>query len=131
MDNKRRMVIFSGNVDAQSDIFIINCRKMRLYFHNKKPQKDIGKGNMKIDKIIAEGKVKITRTEGGLALAEKAIYYMNDEKVVLTGNPVVKQGNDFVEGSRIILFLKEKRSIVEGSENKKVRAVLFPRSEKK
>ena len=130
MDNKRRIVIFSGNVDAQGENLLINCQKMNLYFHNKKPHKDIGQGNMKIDKIIAEGKVKITRTEGGMALAEKAVYHMNSEKVVLTGNPVVKQGNDFVEGARIILFLNEKRSIVEGTENKKVRAVISPRSDK-
>ena len=64
-------------------------------------------------------------------MAEKAVYYQNDEKVVLTGKPVVKRGNDFVEGSKITLFLKEKRSIVEGAEDKKARAVLIPRSKKR
>jgi lipopolysaccharide export system protein LptA len=64
-------------------------------------------------------------------MSEKAVYYENDEKVVLTGSPVVKQGNDFVEGSKITLYLKEKRSTVEGSEKEKVRAVLHPRSEKR
>jgi lipopolysaccharide export system protein LptA len=60
-------------------------------------------------------------------MAEKAIFYQNDEKVVLTGNPKVKQENYFVEGSRIILFLKEKRHVVEGS----VKAVIFPGGEKR
>jgi lipopolysaccharide export system protein LptA len=64
-------------------------------------------------------------------MAEKAVYYEDDEKVVLTGKPVVKQGNDFVEGSKITLYLKEKRSLVEGSKDQKVRAVLFPRREKR
>ena len=50
--------------------------------------------------------------------------------MVLTGNPVVKQGNDFVEGSTITLFLKEERSIVESSEGGKVRAVIFPKEKK-
>jgi lipopolysaccharide export system protein LptA len=66
-----------------------------------------------------------------LALAGKAVYSRNDEKVVLTGSPVVKQGDDFVEGSRITLFLRDQRSIVEGSENKKLRAVLSPRRGKR
>ena len=131
IDNKRKIVVFAGNVDARGDNLIINCQKMLLYYHDRQPGEGEGKENIKIDKIVATGKVKISRTNGGLALAEKAVYYRNDEKVVLTGKPVVKQGNDFVEGARITLFLKENRSIVEGSENKKVRAVISPRSEKK
>ena len=131
IDNNRRIVIFSGNVVARSDTFIINCRKMLLYYHNQQPEREQGEGNTKIDKIIATGKVRVTRPDGGSAFAEKAVYYQNDEKVVLTGKPIVKQGNDFVEGAKITLLLKENRSIVEGSENKKVRAIISPRSEKR
>ena len=64
-------------------------------------------------------------------MAEQAIYYQSDERVVLTGKPVVKQGNDFVEGAKITLLLKENRSIVEGSEDSKVRAVLSPKNKKR
>ncbi len=131
IDNKRGIVIFSGNVDARRGGFIINSRKLVLYYYNQQGEKEQGTENIKTDKIIATGKVRITRTDGGLAMAEKAVYYQNDEKVVLTGKPVVKRGNDFVEGSKITLFLKEKRSIVEGAGDKKARAVLFPRSKKR
>ena len=131
IDNKKQVVEFMGDVDARRGNFIIHCQKMLLHYNNQTTDKDSGKVNIKVDKIIATGKVKIIRTNGGLATAEKAIYYQNEEKVVLTGKPVVKQGNDFVEGSRITLFLKEKRSIVEGSGKKRVKAVLSPRSEKR
>jgi lipopolysaccharide export system protein LptA len=80
---------------------------------------------------MASGDVKITREDGLLAQAEDATYYQAQEKVVLTGQPTVRQGEDFVEGSTITLFLKEKRSIVEGSNDKKVRAVLSPKSKKR
>jgi len=131
IDNTRNLVTFTGNVDAKKDNFRINCQKMILYYMDRSGEKDAGQRGLKIDRIVAEGKVKIIRSEGGTATAEQAVYYQNDEKLVLTGNPVVKQGNDFVEGTRVILFLKEKRSIVEGSEDHKVRAVLFPRDEKR
>ena len=131
IDNKRKIVIFTGNVDARKDNFIINCQKMRLYYLSDSTEMDSGKEDLKVDKIVATGKVKITRTNGGLAMAEQAIYYQNDERVVLTGKPVVKQGNDFVEGAKITLLLKENRSIVEGSEDIKVRAVLSPKNEKR
>jgi lipopolysaccharide export system protein LptA len=53
------------------------------------------------------------------------------ENVVLTGNPVVKQENDFVEGDRITMFITENRTVVEGSADRKVRALIFPNREKR
>ncbi len=131
IDNKRKIVTFTGNVDARRDDFTINCEKMLLYYKDQPTDKRSEKMDVKIDKIIATGNVKIIRTDGGLAMADKATYYQIQEKVVLTGKPVVKQGNDFIEGSRITLFLKEKRSLVEGSGNQRVKAVIFPRNEKR
>jgi len=129
-DHQRRQVTFRGNVDAKREDWTIQCQKMVVYYGEKaseSPQKD----SMKIDKIIASGDVKITRSSGGLASAEEATYYWDEERVVLTGKPVVQQGDDFVEGAIVTLLLKENRSIVEGSEDTRVRAVLSPRSEKR
>lgn len=131
VDNRKRIVVFSGQVDAKKEDMTINCEKMIVYYMDQPAEKESEKTDVRIDKIVATGKVKISRPDGALAMSEKAVYYENDEKVVLTGRPVVKQGNDFVEGSRITLYLKEKRSTVEGSEKEKVRAVLHPRSEKR
>ena len=130
IDDKRNIVTFTGDVNARRDDFTITCQKMLLYYSNEQIDKVTGKEEISIKKIIATGGVTINRSDGGVATAEKAIYYQNDEKVVLTGKPVLKQENDLVEGSKITLFLKEKRSIVEGSEGNKIRAVLFPRTEK-
>ena len=130
LDNKKGTVVFTGRVDARKDDMTINCEKMLVYYIDQSADKESGKTDVRIDRIVATGKVKISRPDGTMAMAEKAVYYENDEKVVLTGNPVIKQGHDFVEGSRITLYLKEKRSVVEGSEKEKVRAVLHPRSEK-
>ena len=99
---------------------------MFLYYAEQPTKKTSDNPGLKMDKIVATGKVKISRAEGGEATAEQAVYYQSDERVVLTGKPIVKQGNDFVEGDKITLFLKENRSIVEGSSERKVRAILFP-----
>ena len=130
MDDKQKIVIFKGNVDAKEQDFVINCDKMVLHYKDQANNQASDQGQFNIDKIVATGKVKIIRPDGGLATAEKALYYRGDEKVVLTGKPKVKQGDDFVQGSKITLYLKENRSVVEGSKSDKVRAVYFPRSEK-
>ncbi len=130
MDDKKKIVIFTGNVDVKEKDFVINCQKMVLYYKGQATGQASETGEFSIDKIIATGKVTIKRPGGGLATAEKALYYRGDEKVVLTGNPKVKQGDDFVQGSKITIYLKENRSVVEGSKSDKVRAVYFPRSKK-
>jgi lipopolysaccharide export system protein LptA len=131
VDNKKMTVTFTGNVEAQMDNFTVYCQKMMVYYEEEPEKK--GKGQetaTKIDKIVATGDVKIVRAEGGVATGKKAVYYQLDEKLVLTGKPVVKQGNNFVEGDRITLFLKEDRSVVESLQDKKVKAVIFPKQEK-
>ena len=127
VDNKTKVVTFSGNVDAKRDDFTIYCRKMLLYYVDQQSGNSPKKMQFRIKKIMASGNVKILRTGGGMATAEEAVYYQDEEKVILTGDPIVKQGNDSIEGARITLYLKENRSVVEGSENRKVKAVLFPR----
>lgn len=132
IDDAQKVVSFIGNVDAAKEDFRIQSEKMTVYYTSSSSKKGIiDREGTKIDKIVALGDVRITREGGGLATAEQAVYFDDEEKVVLTGNPMVKQGGDFVEGNRVILFLKEKRSIVEGSKAKKVRAVISPRGEKR
>lgn len=123
IDYKEQIVTFSGNVEARRGDILINCMELFLYYKND-PTKDTAV----VDKIVATGKVKILNQDGGTASAENAVYYQSDEKIVLTGSPKINQDPDFfIEGTRITLLLKENRSIVEGSEDNKARAILNPR----
>ena len=130
IDDQKQIVIFTGNVDARENEFVINCQKMVLYYKDQSAQPVSETGDVNIDRIIATGAVKITRPNGGLATAEKALYNRNDETLILTGEPKVKQGDDYVQGSKITLYLKENRSVVEGSKDDRVRAVYSPRNNK-
>lgn len=131
MNDARKVVIFEGDVDAKRGDFRINCQRMVVHYENAPQKKENTKTGTKINKIVATGDVKILRDQGGLATAEKAVYYQADETLVLTGKPIVKKGDDSVEGDRITIFLRENRSVAEGSEDKKVKAVIFPGKDKK
>ncbi|MBW1784030.1 MAG: lipopolysaccharide transport periplasmic protein LptA [Deltaproteobacteria bacterium] len=128
-DDKKGVVIFTGDIEAKRDDFTVYCQKMVVYYQKSPERKDAPKAATKIDKIVATGQVKIVRTEGGVATGQKAVYYQKDEKLVLTGDPVVKQGDNSVEGDRITLFLKEDRSVVESSKEKRVKAIIFPKKD--
>lgn len=130
IDQQKRLVIFEGKVRARRDDMVVDCEKMLVYYLENPTKKESNMEAGRIDKIIALGNVTINRSDGVIARAGKAVFYQNEEKAVLTENPVVQQGPDFVEGHRIILFFGENRSIIEGSETKRVKATIFPKEEK-
>lgn len=129
IDNNKKTVTFSGDIDAKRDDFTINCQKMILFYLNEAGEKGSNEVSTRIGKIFASGKVRITRSDGSVASSEEAVYYRDDEKLVLTGGPLIRRGDDFVEGTIITLYLKENRSVVEGSEGIKARAILVPSSD--
>lgn len=124
IDNQRRLVTFTGNVDARTDDLVITCEKLFVQYSGSAEKDPSQKSSMKMDRITAKGMVKITRPDGGVATAEEAVYFQKEGKIVLTGSPQVKQGDDSVEGAKITLFLNEDRSIVEGADGKQVKAVI-------
>jgi len=126
VNNEQKTVTFLGDVSARQEDMVITCQKVIVYYESLPNQKGSDKDETRVRKILASGDLKIERAGGGTATAEQAVYLPQDEKIILTGKSIVKQGNDLVEGDRITIFLKENRSVVEGSEDKKVRAVIFP-----
>ena len=69
--------------------------------------------NRSVSMIEATGRVLIEK-EDGRATCRKAVYHGDEEKIVLTGEPVAWQKGTRVTGKRITMFLAEDRSIVEG-----------------
>ena len=130
LDQEKKLVVFEGKVQAKTEGMVIDCQKMLVYYLGSPTEKETNVESNRIDRIIALGDVIINRFDGGIARAGKAVFFNNEEKVVLTDNPFVQQGSDYVEGHRIIIFLNENRSIVEGNEKKRVKATIFPREEK-
>ncbi len=129
-DDKKGLVTFTVDVEAKRDDFTVYCRQLTVHYQKTSSSSGAEELEGRIEKIVATGDVRIVRAEGGTATAEKAVYYQQDEKLVLTGKPVVKQKENSVEGDRITLFLKENRSVVESSSETRVKAVIFPSSEK-
>lgn len=70
-------------------------------------------GSKSISMVEATGRVKIEK-EGGTATCEKAVYYEDGEKIVLTGEPIAWQKGTKVTGKVITMYLAEDRSVVEG-----------------
>jgi lipopolysaccharide export system protein LptA len=67
-----------------------------------------------VNQIEATGHVKI-ENENSNATCEKAVYFVSEEKIVLTGDPVAWEKGTRVSGKQITIYLAEERSVVEGN----------------
>ena len=75
--------------------------------------------NRAVTQIEATGRVKIER-DAGNATCQKAVYYRDEDKIVLTGDPVAWDKGTRVSGKRITMFLGEDRTVVEGGSHVRI-----------
>ena len=81
-------------------------------------------GGQKVQEIIAVGNVRID--DGSRwATGGRAVFEQSNRTLVLTETPVLHDGPNEVAGDRVIVFLDENRSVVEGG-RKRVKAVVYP-----
>ena len=106
---KGRVVTVQAEMTIRSDTLIAN------YDQQTKLMKQ----------IVAEGKVNATQGDR-VATGEKAVFDDQAKTLTLTGNPVMRQGNNQVSGIRVTYFTEQGRSIVEGDGKIRVQATIFP-----
>lgn len=75
--------------------------------------------NRSVNRIEATGRVKIEKDSGN-ATCEKAVYFHDGDKIVLTGDPVAWDKGTRVSGKQITMFLAEDRSVVEGGSHVRI-----------
>lgn len=116
VDNLNNHVVFEGNVQAIREDIVINSERLEV-FNNQKERK--------IEKILASGKVRI-KQQKRLAKAEVAVYYMLEDKIVLSGHPEVMEDDNLISGKEIVILLQENKSMVKGD----VKVIFYPERSK-
>lgn len=117
-DDAASQLVFAGNAVARQGDLSIASDQLTIVYKGDDRQ---------LDSIVAEGQVRIEQG-GRIATAERAVYNKPEERITLTGSPLVKQGANSVSGQEIVLFLDGQRSIVKGGQNGRVNAVFQPGS---
>jgi lipopolysaccharide export system protein LptA len=83
-----------------------------------------GDQGQRLQEVVAVGNVRIDNGTRW-ATGGRAVFEQGDRTLVLTETPVLHDGSNEVAGDRVIVYLDENRSIVEGG-RKRVKAVLYP-----
>ncbi len=97
-------ITFTGGVVLKKESMTLHADQ--LIVHYDLPSKGVRE-------IDALGNVVVEK-EGRVAMANKAVYYSKEEKIVLTGDARILENENRLGGERITLFLRDDRSIVEG-----------------
>jgi lipopolysaccharide export system protein LptA len=113
---KENLVIFKGNVIARQKDMVIYADSVEVVTNED------GK---RIERVIAGGNVKIQQ---GLRVAhcQKAVFYNLDQKLVLTGDPKVSEGDNIVLGDEIIFDIDKNRVEVKGGPSGRGKAKVQP-----
>jgi len=116
-DDAANQVRFEGDVVAKQGDVVIYADSMTVFY---RPE------DREVERVEALNNVRIVQGPK-VATGQKGIYYRNEGRIVLTGSPRVHQGEDFVEGDEITVFLGEEKSIVSGEGGSRVNAVFHPK----
>jgi len=123
-DIKEKKVTFKEAVRAVQGDITITCGMMTIFY--TEGQSSGVEGGQDIKEIVASGNVTMTQKNRQIK-GERAEYKNKERTIVITGNPVTaREGSNVVSGGRMIFYLDEERSIVEGVATKQVEATIFP-----
>jgi outer membrane protein assembly factor BamD len=113
---KQNLIIFRGNVVARQKDMVIYADSIEAVTIED------GKG---IERVTAGGNVKIQQ---GLRVAncERAIFYNLDQRMVLTGDPKVSEGENIVSGDEIIFDIDKNRVEVRGGSSGRGKVKIQP-----
>lgn len=125
---QQQKVIFIGNVVAkQGELTIRGDRMTIFYLERDNPQPNEEGLAGKVDRIEVDGGVHISQ-KNIVATGEHVVYFNEENKIILTGNPRVERGKDSIQGEKITLFLDTEKSVVEGGPTQPVEATIYSSS---
>jgi lipopolysaccharide export system protein LptA len=116
-DYKNRRTVFRGDVEViQGDVHL-NSDVLTVDYTQAGDQQQL-------KEVTADGNVKITQA-GKKATGSHAVFDQGSRTMVLTGNAVLEEGSNQVNGDRIVVHPDDSRMEVLG-ENRRVKVILFP-----
>lgn len=115
-DQKKNLVIFKGNVVAKQEEATLYANQLTLYYDPE---------TRRIREIVALGNVKVTQGDRR-ATSQKATFYQNENKIVLEGEVVIREGENVIRGEKVVYLVDEERSFVEGGKGGRVSTTIIP-----
>jgi lipopolysaccharide export system protein LptA len=115
-DYRSRVITYRGKVVATQGDMELQSQLLTVAL-------DDGRGD-RLKTVVAEGGVRLSKGSRW-ATGGRAVFDQTKRTVVLSEDAVLHDGPNQVSGERVVVYLDEQRSVVEGGEGR-VKAVLYP-----
>jgi lipopolysaccharide export system protein LptA len=115
-DYRTRILTYRGDVVATQGDMTLHSDRLTVTLETDKEDR--------LKEVVAEGSVRLSKGTRS-ATAGRAVFDQTARTVVLSQDAVLHDGPNQVSGERVVVYLDEQRSVVEGG-NGRVKAVLFP-----
>jgi lipopolysaccharide export system protein LptA len=116
-DYKTKVLVYRGDVSVTQADMTLHSDVLTITLDPQKLQRP--------REVVAEGHVRINKGERR-ATGGKAVFDDAARTVTLSDQAVLQDGPNEVAGERVVVYLDEQRSVVEGGKER-VRAVLVPK----
>jgi lipopolysaccharide export system protein LptA len=115
-DQKKNTITFKGNVVARQEDTTLYANILVIHYDSdtKRPKE-----------IVALGNVKLVHLERRVT-GQKATFEQEENKIVLDGKAVVREGENVIRGERITFYIDEEKSVVEGGKEGRVNTRITP-----
>ena len=118
-DYRKRVLTYKGNVSATQGDMKLESNTLTVSLDEQAEDR--------VKEVVADGDVHLWKGTRW-ATAGRAVFDQTRRTAVLSQDAVLHDGPNQVSGERVVVFLDEERSVVEGG-NGRVKAVLFPPQE--
>jgi lipopolysaccharide export system protein LptA len=115
---KQRLLTYSGEVVVTQGDLTLHADRLEVQIN------DSAEGGDRLEQIIATGNVDIAQGKRA-ASGGRAVFDQRRRTIVLSENAVLSEGPNRISGERVVVYIDEERSVVEGGD-RRVQAVLYP-----
>lgn len=115
-DQKQNRVTFKGNVVAKQEGATLYANTIVVYYDTEMK---------KMKEVVATGNVRIVQQDRR-ASGQKATFHYEENKIILEGEAVIREGDNVVRGERVVYLIDEERSYVEGGKGGRVTTTINP-----
>jgi len=116
-ENQKNRVVFRGKVEAKQNGLTITADKVVAEY---------GRDGQTVERIKADGDVHVIQEGLREARGDHGTFVNRLQTVELRGNTVVTEGDSKLTGNSLVIYIAENRSVIEGGEEGRVRAVINP-----
>jgi LPS export ABC transporter protein LptC/lipopolysaccharide transport protein LptA len=110
VDDKRKLAVFRGDVDATQDTFNIRCAELSAFYKGEAglvdaadPSAERGGQKAELTRIEARKDVHVKSNDGQTATGDWADFDTKTNKVTMGGNVVLSKGKSMVRGTRLVI----------------------------